>query len=466
VYVDFTTVRPSPAPRPAESRLDGLKVEGLPNAARRPTITGNSPAPPQLVDLAHARSGRDLTFRVARTASPIPPEPFVDNTLLDIRLKPALQQPEWEDDEQIDLVRRELAARAPLVHADDVRVLRERLAAVARGEAHLVQAGDCAEDPDESTPEPVHAKAAVLDLLAGTLKLMTRRPVVRVGRMAGQFAKPRSQSTEVVDGVELPVYRGHMVNLPEADEDSRRPDPLRLLTCYMAASEITRNLGWLDTPRRPHGEPAVWTSHEALLLDYELPLVRTTADGELLLTSTHFPWIGERTRQVDGAHVALLAEVVNPVACKIGPRTGVDELLALCERLDPRREAGRLTLVARMGADVVAERLPALVEAVRRAGHPVIWLTDPMHGNTVTAPSGHKTRCLDTVEREVRAFRYAVEQAGGVAGGLHLETTPDDVTECAAHAGAMDRVGDLYTSFCDPRLNPGQAVSVVTAWQH
>lgn len=390
----------------------------------------------------------------------------MDNALLDIRLKPALQQPEWDDHQQTDLVRKELAARAPLVNTDDVRALRRQLAAVATGGAHLVQAGDCAEDPDESTPEHVHGKAAVLDLLAGTLKLMTHKPVVRIGRMAGQFGKPRSNNTEIVDGVELPVYRGHMVNLPEPDEESRRPDPLRLLTGYMAASEITRNLGWHETFRLPHSEPTVWTSHEALLLDYELPMVRGNSNGELLLTSTHFPWIGERTRQVDGAHVALLAEVINPVGCKVGPRTTVDELLALCERLDPDRDPGRLTLIARMGADAAAERLPALVEAVRRAGHPVVWLTDPMHGNTVSTPSGLKTRCLDTVEREVRAFRYAVEAAGGVAGGLHLETTPDDVTECVANADAMHRVGDTYTSFCDPRLNPGQAVSVVTAWQH
>jgi 3-deoxy-7-phosphoheptulonate synthase len=387
----------------------------------------------------------------------------VDNTLDDICLSSALQQPRWDDLEQTELVRKELSLRAPLVRADDVRVLREQLARVAAGEAHIVQVGDCSEDPDESTPEHVHRKAAVLDLLAGALKLITRRPVVRVGRIAGQFGKPRTSDTEIIDGVELPVYRGHMVNSPEPDAESRRPDPLRLLTGYMAASEITRNLGWHGA-RRPHAESTVWTSHEALLLDYEVPMVREQPSGELLLTSTHFPWIGERTRQVDGAHVTLLAKVVNPVGCKVGPTMTEDELLALCKRLDPEREPGRLTLVARMGADNVAERLPALVGAVRRSGHPVIWLTDPMHGNTVRTPSGHKTRLVTTVEREVRAFKHAVESAGGVAGGLHLETTPDDVTECARHAGDIGRVGDVYTSHCDPRLTPDQAISVVTAW--
>ncbi|MGW0736646.1 3-deoxy-7-phosphoheptulonate synthase [Streptomyces sp. NPDC002851] len=387
----------------------------------------------------------------------------MDDTLLDIRLETALQQPEWDDYEQTGLVRKELSLRAPLVQAADVRALRAQLARVALGEAHVVQAGDCAENPDDSTPEHVHRKAAVLDLLAGSLKLVTRKPVVRIGRIAGQFGKPRSNNTELVDGVELPVYRGHMVNLPEPEAESRRADPMRMLIGYMAASEITRNLGWRGA-RRAHAESTVWTSHEALLLDYEVPLVREERTGELLLTSTHFPWIGERTRQVDGAHVALLAKVVNPVACKVGPKMAVDELLALCQRLDPEREPGRLTLIARMGADAAAERLPALVTAVRRAGHPVIWLTDPMHGNTISTPSGHKTRLVPTVEREVRAFKYAVQAAGGVAGGLHLETTPDDVTECVRHEAAMARVGHVYTSFCDPRLTPAQAVSVVTAW--
>ncbi|MDQ8707245.1 3-deoxy-7-phosphoheptulonate synthase [Streptomyces sp. LHD-70] len=387
----------------------------------------------------------------------------MDDTMLGIPLKTALQQPDWNDYEQTRLVRKELSLRAPLVQATDVRALREQLARVAAGRAHVVQSGDCSEDPDESTSEHVHRKAAVLDLLAGALKLITRKPVVRIGRMAGQFGKPRSNDTESVDGVELPVYRGHMVNLPDPDAESRRPDPLRMLTGYMAASEITRNLGWAGACRR-HAESTVWTSHEALLLDYEVPMVREQETGELLLASTHFPWIGERTRQVDGAHVALLAKVVNPVACKVGPKMTPDELLALCERLDPQREPGRLTLIARMGADAVADRLPSLVAAVRAAGHPVAWLTDPMHGNTISTPSGHKTRLVPVVEREVRAFKYAVESEGGVAGGLHLETTPDDVTECVRTEAHLDRVGERYTSHCDPRLTPAQAMSVVTAW--
>ncbi|MGK5631837.1 3-deoxy-7-phosphoheptulonate synthase [Streptomyces sp. URMC 123] len=388
----------------------------------------------------------------------------MDNAQLDIRLKPALQQPEWGDEARVRLVREELAARPALVRAEDVRTLRHLLARVAAGEAQVVQSGDCAEDPAESTVGYVARKSAVLDLLAGALKMISHKPVVRAGRMAGQYGKPRSSPTERVRGVELPVFRGHMVNSPEPDPESRRPDPRRLLAGYQAAQDIMGHLGWGDS-RCTAIEPTVWTSHEALLLDYELPMVRPDGQGGLMLGSTHWPWIGERTRQVDGAHVALLAEVVNPVACKVGPKMRVEELLELCERLDPAREPGRLTLIARMGAGVAGERLPALVSAVRAAGHPVIWLTDPMHGNTVTTPDGLKTRYLETIAREIREFQCAVRAGGGVGGGLHLETTPDHVTECVPNESGVDQVGVKYTSFCDPRLNPHQAISVVSAWQ-
>ncbi|MFD3956037.1 MULTISPECIES: 3-deoxy-7-phosphoheptulonate synthase [Streptomyces] len=388
----------------------------------------------------------------------------MENVLLDIH-PPALHQPQWEDPSQVDRIRKELAARSPLVSGDDVRRLRALLARVAAGEAHVIQAGDCAEDPAECTPGHVARKAAVLDLLAGALRLVTRGPVLRVGRIAGQYAKPRSNPTEWIDGVELPVFRGHLVNGPEPDPESRRADALRLLTGYMSARDTMIHLGWESTGSTRFGiDPPVWTSHEALLMDYEVPLLRRDEAGRLLLGSTHWPWIGERTRQVDGAHVALLAEVANPVSSKVGPAMTPDELLALCERLDPHREPGRLTLIARMGADRVAEALPPLVTAVREAGHPVIWLTDPMHGNTVKVAGGVKTRFVETVRREVVAFHHAVRGAGGVAGGLHLETTPDAVTECVTDASAADGPGSLYTTFCDPRLNPEQALSVVAAW--
>lgn len=386
------------------------------------------------------------------------------NALLDICLKPALQQPEWGDVSQVQRVREELAACPALVDAEDVRTLRSLLARVAAGEAYVVQAGDCAEDPAECAMSDVARKAGLLDVLAGVMKMNTHKPVVRVGRIAGQFCKPRSKPTEWVGGIELPAYRGHLVNSPEPDPEGRRPDPERLLSCYWAASTVMNHLGWRNPSWRSRADPPVWTSHEALLLDYEVPMLRRNEQGRLLLSSTHWPWIGERTRQVDGVHVALLADVVNPVACKVGPAMKVDELLALCERLDPRREKSRLTLIARMGAEAVADRLPPLAAAVQAAGHPVIWLTDPIHGNTITTPDGLKTRFLETVVREVQNFQSAVSASGGVAGGLHLETTPDDVTECVLNESHVTQVGDKYTSFCDPRLNPQQAVSVISAW--
>ena len=388
----------------------------------------------------------------------------MDSILRKIALRPALQQPQWDDPAEVRRARAELADRPALVDAGDVRTLRLLLARVATGEAHVVQTGDCAEDPAECTAGDVARKAGLLDVLAGLMKINTHRSVLRVGRMAGQFVKPRSQPTEWVGGRELPVYRGHLVNSPDPDPARRRPDPRRLLDGYRAANEVLGHLGWRNPARRSRIEPPIWTSHEALALDYELPQVRPDGRGRLFLASTHWPWIGERTRQVDGAHVALLAAVVNPVACKVGPGTGHDEIVGLCERLDPEREPGRLTLIARMGADAVAHRLPPLVAAVRAAGHPVIWLTDPMHGNTVATPNGLKTRFLEVVVREVRAFQSAVRDAGGIAGGLHLETTPDAVTECVLNESRVDQVGEKYTSLCDPRLNLEQAVSVVSSW--
>ncbi|MFF2661020.1 3-deoxy-7-phosphoheptulonate synthase [Kitasatospora sp. NPDC058032] len=379
--------------------------------------------------------------------------------------RPAGQQPDWPDPVELAAVRKELADRPALVAAAGVHRLRALLARVAQGRAHVLQAGDCAEDPQESTFGDVARKAALLDLLAGRLKLTTHRPVVRIGRIGGQYAKPRSRPTERCDGIELPVYRGHLVNGPEPDRARRTPDPRRLTAGYEAARRVMDHLGRLAPGEPAAVGPPPWTSHEALLLDYELPLLRRDERGRPLLASTHFPWIGERTRDPDGAHVALLARVVNPVGCKVGPATAVEELLRLCALLDPGREPGRLTLIARLGADRVAEVLPGLVRAVRTAGHPVVWLSDPMHGNTVTGPDGLKTRLVPALVREVEAFQQAVRSEGGVDGGLHLETTPDDVTECADDGAGLARVGDKYTSLCDPRLNPGQALAVVSAWR-
>ncbi|WP_432994848.1 3-deoxy-7-phosphoheptulonate synthase [Dactylosporangium sp. CA-233914] len=375
--------------------------------------------------------------------------------MADLRALPAAQQPDWGDPAGLAAATGELSHLPPLVRAADVLALRRRLALVAAGEATVVQAGDCAEDPDECGYGDVVRKAGLIDMLAGALQQATRKPVVRAGRLAGQLAKPRTRPTEVVGGRELPVYRGHLVNAPEPDPHRRRPDPARLVAGYHTSREVLAHLA--------RAAPYIWASHEALLLDYEVPQLRRTASGRRLLASTHWPWIGERTRRLDGAHVALLAGVLNPVACKVGPSMSPEDLVALCARLDPDREPGRLTLIARLGAAFV-DRVPQLVAAVHAAGHPVIWLVDPMHGNTVTTAQGLKTRYLETVIEEVRAFQCAVRGGGGVAGGLHLETTPDDVTECAADASHAERVGDKYTTLCDPRLNPSQAMAVIAAW--
>jgi 3-deoxy-7-phosphoheptulonate synthase len=385
----------------------------------------------------------------------------------EVRPVQAHQQPEWTDTAEAMRIRRFLATRPPLVNVEDVRTLRALLAAVATGEALVMQAGDCAEDPADCAPDQVLRKVAVIDRCAATLGAVGGRPALRIGRIAGQFAKPRSRPVEHVDGHDLPVYRGHMVNSPTADRHSRYADPRRILTGYLAAGRMMATLGWDGHTARQGlslGGPAVWTSHEALLLDYEMPMLREDGDGRRWLASTHFPWIGERTRQPDGAHVALLADVVNPVGCKIGPSTTEDEITTLCRRLDPRREPGRLTLIARMGADAVAGRLPALVRGVREAGHPVIWLCDPMHGNTIATADGTKTRLLTTITREISGFHHAVTDNGGVPGGLHLETTPDDTTECVLDESELATVADRYASLCDPRLNPLQAVSVIGSW--
>ncbi|MFF9002353.1 3-deoxy-7-phosphoheptulonate synthase [Streptomyces achromogenes] len=383
-----------------------------------------------------------------------------------LRSLPALQQPDWSGHPDLAGVRTHLARMPALVDLESVRRLHALLAEAAAGHLQVVQSGDCAEDPAEATPEDVARKTALLDMLAGTMKLASGKPVLRVGRIAGQFGKPRSNPTETVHGVELPVYRGHMVNRPEPDAELRRPDPGHLLTGYRAASDTMHYLGWLGSAgRRPEFGAPVWTSHEALLLDYELPLLRREPDGTLLLTSTHWPWVGERTRRPDGAHIALLATVSNPVAVKVGPSMTPEDVLALCEKLDPHRRPGRLTLISRMGAQNAAEKLPALVEAVAREGHPVLWLSDPMHGNTVTGPEGLKTRLVKTVVQEIQAFQEAVRANGGVAAGLHLETTPEAVTECVSHDISLERIGDKYLSFCDPRLNPRQAVEAASAWR-
>jgi 3-deoxy-7-phosphoheptulonate synthase len=381
------------------------------------------------------------------------------------RSLPAKQQPDWGNRWLADKVITALAKLPALVEWDEVRMLRFLLAEVAAGNLQVIQAGDCAEDPAECSPEFLTRKVGLLDAIAGIMCLNANEPVIRVGRIAGQFAKPRSSPTERCGDMELPVYRGHMVNGPEQNPESRRADPLRMLACYRAASFATTWLRKQSAAVAATSNPLVWTSHEALVLDYELPLLRRDVEGCLLLSSTHWPWIGDRTRQPNGAHVRLLASVINPVACKVGPTATPSELLTLCDILDPNHEPGRLTFIARMGAGKVAEKLPPLIASVRASGHPVIWMCDPMHGNTISTPDGRKTRLISTLIHEVEQFQDAVLGEGGVPGGLHLETTPDPVTECAPNEHQMDGLAEKYMSFCDPRLNPQQAITVAGAWR-
>lgn len=385
--------------------------------------------------------------------------PLTDDELRYWRTLSAGQQPEWGDQWLVGQVRDALAGMPGLVEFAEVDALRAMLSEVAAGRLQIVQAGDCAEDPAHCVPDVLTRKVGMLDALAGAMQVNSGKPVLRVGRIGGQFAKPRSRPTEWHQGTELPAFRGHLVNDPAPHPVLRTPDPLRLLTCYEAAAAT---MTFLRRFNRTGGQ--VWTSHEALVLDYELPLIRRDLDDRVVLTSTHLPWIGDRTRQVAGAHVQLLATVSNPVAVKIGPNLGPAELVQLCALLDPEREPGRLILIVRLGAELVAQRLPGLVTAVHAAEHPVIWLCDPMHANTVTTGWGRKTRLLTTILAEVVEFQRALSEVGAIPGGLHLETSPEPITECVGDESEMDRVSEIYTTLCDPRMNADQALTVARAW--
>ncbi len=424
------------------------------------------------------------------------------------RGQPAAQQPDWPDPAALAAVTAELAALPPLVFAGECDLLRERLAGAARGEAFVLQGGDCAETFDGATAEAVRAKLQTLLQMAVVLTYGASVPVIKIGRMAGQFAKPRSRQAEVRDGVQLPAYRGDAVNGFEFTSRSRTPDPARLLRAYYC-SAVTLNLcrafatgGYADlhqlhawnqdfVRRSPAGQRydqlateidralafmracgadpdelravEFFSSHEALLLDYEQALTRTgTHTGRRYDTSAHFLWVGERTRALDGAHVAFAAEIRNPVGVKVGPDATPDDVLALLARLNPDGEPGRVSLITRMGAGRIRQALPPLIEAVTGAGLAVPWICDPMHGNTFEAPSGHKTRRLDDVLAEVAGFFAVHRRLGTHPGGIHIEFTGDDVTECVGGSHAIE-AADLparYETACDPRLNRSQALDL------
>ncbi|MBB4910658.1 FkbO/Hyg5 family chorismatase [Actinophytocola algeriensis] len=375
---------------------------------------------------------------------------------------PAAQQPDWHAHPAYERVRSTLSAAPPLVSPDELGALRTALAAVAAGSARVLQMGDCAESFYESTPDQVALKIAAMERLAERFAARAGLPVVKIGRLGGQYAKPRSHAVEVVDGVELPAFRGHMVNAETPSAEARRPHPARMLWAYHLSDDVQR---LLRTHRNGSAHAAVppgpWSSHDALVMDYIGPLVRNDpATGARFLASTHFPWVGERTGGIGEAHVLLLSLVSNPVACKVGPRSTPESVLALCALLDPEREPGRLTLIARMGRDAIGTVLPPILRAVRAARHPVVWLSDPMHGNTVRLPSGAKTRYLDDMVAEAATFRNIVEGHGNHVGGLHLETAAYDVAECAGGPAPGD--GELGNpSLCDPRLTIAQAAALI-----
>ena len=427
------------------------------------------------------------------------------------RALPAAQQPQWPDPEALRHVGEQLRELPPLVLPEECDRLRARLADVARGKAFLLQGGDCAETFADATVEKVRDKIKILLQMAVVLTYGASVPVVKVGRMAGQYGKPRSKNTEIVDGVELASYRGDAVNSIERTPAARQPDPQRLLEAYHRAA-ATLNLirahatgGFADlrkvhawnsdfVRRSPSGQRyetiardieralqfmqacgfdldsadvaqqvELFASHEALLLDYESALTHRDDDRDAYYDlSAHLVWIGERTRDLEGAHVEFASRIANPIGVKLGPTTSPDAAVALVERLDPDRIPGRLMFVARLGAARVRDLLPPIVEKVTAAGAEVIWSCDPMHGNTIESESGFKTRHFDDIVEEVTAFFEVHQALGTVPGGLHVELTGEDVTECLGGAGdiADADLADRYETACDPRLNVGQSLEL------
>jgi len=427
------------------------------------------------------------------------------------RSKPVVQIPAYPDQGALDAVEAQLAGFPPLVFAGEARKLTRALGKVAAGEAFLLQGGDCAESFAEHSADNIRDFFRVFMQMAVVMTFAAASPVVKVGRVAGQFAKPRSADTETIGGETLPSYRGDIVNDIAFTSEARTPDPQRLLMAYRQ-SAATLNLlrafsaggyanldfvhQWMlgfvkDSPASgryndvanrisealdfmracgidPESHPEMrttdfYTSHEALLLGYEQALTRVdSTSGDYYATSGHLIWIGDRTRQPDHAHVEFARGVKNPIGLKCGPSLSAEGLLELVDLLNPDNVPGRLSLICRFGADRVFECLPRLVRAVKQAGKSVVWVTDPMHGNTIKSDSGYKTRPFDRILQEVRNFFAVHEAEGTYAGGIHLEMTGRNVTECTGGARALSDadLSDRYHTYCDPRLNAEQAIEL------
>ena len=421
---------------------------------------------------------------------------------------PALQQPEWPNPAQLASIRNQLAELPPLVSSGECDQLRDALGRAVTGDAFVLQAGDCAETFADNNEHSLTSRLRTILQMAVVLTYGASVPVVKVGRLAGQFAKPRSEQTEVVDGQTMTAYRGDAVNSFERTSESRQPDPGRLLMAYQAsasalnfirsfiaggyadlrqvhtwnqdfvrdsgagqryevvAKEIERALAFMHACGVDDDEfrrTSLFSSHEALLMDYEKPLVRATESGfGHYASSAHMVWVGERTRQLSGAHVDFAARISNPIGVKIGPNASPDEVVALAHRLNYDAVPGRLSLISRMGAGQIAEALPPIVKAVQRIGIPVVWMCDPMHGNTRVSPTGRKTRHFEDVLAEVRGFFDVHAQSGTIPGGLHVELTGDDVTECVGGLSNIREsdLDDRYETLCDPRLNREQSLEL------
>ena len=424
---------------------------------------------------------------------------------------PARQMPDYPDPAALAEVEATLGNFPPLVFAGEARSLKARLAEVADGRAFLLQGGDCAESFAEFHPDKIRDTFKVLLQMAVALTFGAQLPVIKLGRLAGQFAKPRSAPTETIDGVELPSYRGDIINGMDFDAAVREPDPQRLLQAYSQAA-ATLNLvrafaqgGYADLHRvhswnmgfvanSPAGAryremadriqdslafmeacgisadrtPEInrvdfYTSHEALLLGYEQAMTRVdTTSGQWYDTSAHFVWCGDRTRDPDGAHVEFLRGIANPIGIKAGPSLEPEDFLRLADILNPANEAGRLTVICRFGAGKVGEHLPRLIRAAEREGARLVWACDPMHGNTIKSDSGYKTRPFDRILAEVREFFEIHQAEGSHAGGVHFEMTGQEVTECLGGAQEItdSSLGDRYHTHCDPRLNASQSLEL------
>ena len=427
------------------------------------------------------------------------------------RARPIRQAPAYPDPQALATIETRLRAYPPLVFAGEARRLKANLAQAAEGRAFVLLGGDCAESYAEFTANILRDTFRVLLQMAVVLTFGASVPVVKMGRMAGQYAKPRSSDDETRDGITLPSYRGDIINGPDFTPAARIPDPARMELGYFQSAaklnllrafasggyadlhEVHRwNLGFVErspladryrdlsaridetlafmaacgmtsVTTRDLRETDFYVAHEALLLPYEQALARVdSTTGDWYGCSAHFLWIGDRTRQLDGAHVEFLRGLGNPLGMKVGPTQEADDLLRLIDRLNPANEAGRLTLIARMGAEKVAARLPALVRAVEREGRKVVWITDPMHGNTISTAANVKTRSFDAILAEVRGFFDIHAAEGSWAGGVHVEMTGQDVTECVggAHRLTEADLGTRYETFCDPRLNAEQSLEL------